>query len=200
MTIDPASARDHDDAVYVEDAGQGALRLWVAIADVSPFVPEGGAVAREARRRGNRGYLPDRAIPTLPESLSSGACSLVEGEERLVLAVELSVDRAGRVRSSARHRARSRSRARLAYEEAARLMARDGPTAELVGPLRRLAEVAERLRRPAARDLCRRGRCRARGGTCGRGGGRGGIGAGIPEFLRWRHWMTDGSDSLKDTA
>lgn len=146
VTIDPASARDHDDAVCVEDAKGGVLRLWVAIADVSHFVESGGALDREAMRRGNSIYLPDRAIPMLPEVLSSGACSLVEGEERLVLACELEVGREGQIRAARVHRAVIRSRARLAYEEAASIMDGDGDASALTEPLRRLAEVARRLR------------------------------------------------------
>jgi ribonuclease R len=150
VTIDPATARDHDDAVCVETAGEGVLRLWVAIADVAHFVREGGPIDREALQRGNSVYLPDRALPMLPEALSSGACSLVPDVDRLVLAVELVIGRDGAVRDRAFHRARIRSRARLAYEDAAAVMEGDpqAPVArELHAPLRRLAEVSEWLRR-----------------------------------------------------
>jgi len=155
VTIDPATARDHDDAVCVEPAGGNDLRLWVAIADVSHFVAEGGAIDREALRRGNSVYLPDRALPMLPEALSSEACSLVPRVDRPVLAVELCIAGDGAVRERAFHRARIRSRARLAYEEAAAVMAGETPrevAPELYDPLRRLLEVTMRLgaRRRAA--------------------------------------------------
>ena len=149
VTIDPATARDHDDAVCVEQAAGGALRLFVAIADVSHFVKQGGAIDREALRRGNSVYLPDGAIPMLPESLSSGACSLVPEQDRLVLVVELVVGPDGGVRRRDFSSARIRSRARLHYAQAARVM--DGLEApdvasELCAPLRLLAQVAARLR------------------------------------------------------
>lgn len=149
VTIDPVTARDHDDAVCVEPMGAGDLRLWVAIADVSHFVAEGGAIDREALRRGNSVYLPDRALPMLPAVLSSEACSLIPQAERPVLAVELRVAGDGVVRERAFHRARIRSRARLAYEDAAAVMEGETPrevAPELHAPLRRLLEATQRLR------------------------------------------------------
>ncbi|MEZ4216719.1 MAG: VacB/RNase II family 3'-5' exoribonuclease [Myxococcota bacterium] len=156
-TIDPATARDHDDAVCVEPGERaGELRLWVAIADVAHFVPEGGALEREALRRGNSVYLPDRAIPMLPHALSSDACSLVPDVDRLVLACELVLGPEADVRDARFHRAILRSRARLAYEEAAALMeSRDGAPAlddALRASIARLAEAAERLRARRLRE------------------------------------------------
>jgi ribonuclease R len=118
VTVDPLRARDHDDAVYAERHGAG-FRLHVAIADVSAFVPEGGALDREARRRGNSVYLPDRVVPMLPERLSGDLCSLRPDEERLALAVELSIGADGSLCRLGVAPARIRSRAKLAYEEAA---------------------------------------------------------------------------------
>jgi len=154
VTIDPASARDHDDAVFVETqparAARGTSeRLWVAIADVSRFVPEDSALDREARRRGNSVYFPDRAIPMLPERLSGELCSLRPGVDRPVLAVALDLGRDGSVRRARFHAAWIRSRARLVYDDAAVVM--EGGTSpairdpEVCEQLRRLADVARRL-------------------------------------------------------
>lgn len=155
VTIDPATARDHDDAVCVESAPHGRTRLWVAIADVSHFVPEDGVLDREARLRGNSVYFPDRAIPMLPERLSGELCSLRPEVDRLVLAVELEIDARGDVRASRFHEAVIRSRARLVYDAAAAVMegaagAEGGD--EIASQLHALAALARRLsaRRQAA--------------------------------------------------
>lgn len=122
VTIDPATARDHDDAVCIEALARGGVRLWVAIADVAAFVPERSALDREALRRGNSIYFPDRAIPMLPHRLSGDVCSLRPGVERLVRVVELELDRDATVRARRFHEAVIRSRARLVYEDAAAVM------------------------------------------------------------------------------
>ncbi|MBK7947766.1 MAG: VacB/RNase II family 3'-5' exoribonuclease [Deltaproteobacteria bacterium] len=162
VTIDPASARDHDDALFAEAApaderSRYAERLWVAIADVAHFVVEGGFVDAEARRRGNSFYFPDRATPMLPERLSSDLCSLRPGEDRLVLAVELRLSARGEVVESRFHEAVIRSQAKLAYEEAAERLARwrasdgtgeagdEGTPPVLRDSLTRLARISERL-------------------------------------------------------
>jgi ribonuclease R len=149
LTIDPATARDHDDAVCVAEEERGGARLWVAIADVSHYVAEGSAVDREALRRGNSVYFPDRAIPMLPERLTGDVCSLREGVDRLVLVVELVIDREGAVRRRSFYPAVIRSRARLSYEEASAVMEEGDPPAameaELAEQLRALARVALRL-------------------------------------------------------
>lgn len=82
ITIDPATAKDYDDAVYVERSGKG-WQLAVHIADVSHYVKPGSELDREARERGNSTYLVDRVIPMLPEELSNGVCSLKPGVDRL---------------------------------------------------------------------------------------------------------------------
>ena len=156
LTIDPATARDHDDAVCVETISSERTRLWVAIADVSHFVPEDGALDREARRRGNSVYFPDRAIPMLPERLSGELCSLRPDVERPVLAVEMEIDARGAIDGARFHEGVIRSRARLVYDDAAIVM--EGgespavPDGEVTEQLRRLAGVARRLatRRRAA--------------------------------------------------
>ena len=153
VTIDPATARDHDDAVYVERRGSG-FRLHVAIADVSHFVAAGSALDREARRRGNSVYFPDRAIPMLPERLSSQLCSLRPDVDRLVLCVELDFDARGRPGPRRFRPAVLRSRARLAYEEAAEWMESGvgHPEAPMLKDLWQLAEVLWQ-RRVAAGSL-----------------------------------------------
>ncbi len=155
VTIDPVRARDHDDAVFAERTHEGH-RLWVAIADVSRFVPPGSALDREARKRGNSVYLPDRVVPMLPEALSGDLCSLRPREDRLALAVELAIDREGGVQRQQIVCARIRSRAKLAYAEAAAVMegAACGDVA-IEASLRALAELAAllRTRRSAAGSI-----------------------------------------------
>lgn len=94
VTIDPETARDFDDAVALEPHGQG-FRLWVAVADVSHYVREGRPLDTEARARGSSVYLPNRAIPMLPEALSSHMCSLVPQQDRLAMVVRVDFDRHG---------------------------------------------------------------------------------------------------------
>ena len=117
ITIDPHDARDHDDAVWAEELSDG-WRVIVAIADVSAFVTDGSALDREAWKRGNSTYFPDRVVPMLPEELSADACSLREGENRACMAVELIFDKAGTKRSHRFIRGTMRSAAKLSYEEA----------------------------------------------------------------------------------
>lgn len=120
LTIDPADARDHDDAVCAapDPDTTGGHIVWVAIADVAAHVRPGSALDAEARRRGNSTYFPDRVVPMLPERLSADLCSLMPGVGRPVLAVELVIAPDGHV---ARHRfvrGWMRSRAALSYEQA----------------------------------------------------------------------------------
>ena len=79
FTIDPASARDFDDAISARREDGGSVRVWVHIADVSAYVRPGGLVDGEAYRRGTSVYVPGAVEPMLPEALSNGACSLVPG-------------------------------------------------------------------------------------------------------------------------
>src|SRR5205809_3833782 len=87
ITIDPDDARDFDDAIQIEKIDNGGWQLGVHIADVAAYVEPGSALDREARRRGNSVYLPDRVIPMLPERLSNGVCSLNPGVDRLTHSV-----------------------------------------------------------------------------------------------------------------
>ncbi|MGI8946080.1 MAG: ribonuclease R family protein [Thermoleophilaceae bacterium] len=116
FTIDPDSARDFDDAVSADRPGAGLVRLWVHIADVSAHVRPGGALEREAVRRGTSVYVPGAVEPMLPEQLSNGVCSLRPGEDRLAVSVE--IDIAGTdVRRVEFHRSMIRSDRRLTYAE-----------------------------------------------------------------------------------
>jgi ribonuclease R len=120
VTIDGSDARDFDDAVWAEpDSDPGNPDGWhivVAIADVAAYVTPGSALDREAERRGNSVYFPDRVVPMLPERLSNDLCSLVPGADRPCLAARLWIDRAGRKRRHRFERAIMRSVARLTYD------------------------------------------------------------------------------------
>ncbi|MEA3041130.1 MAG: ribonuclease [Sphingomonadales bacterium] len=122
VAIDPADARDHDDAVWAapddDPANPGGWKAIVAIADVSFYVRPGSALDKEARRRGNSVYFPDRVVPMLPETLSAEICSLKEGEERVALACHLQVTKDGSLKSWRFSRARVRIAANIAYEDA----------------------------------------------------------------------------------
>ena len=118
VAIDPSDARDHDDAIWAEPDGTGGFRALVAIADVSFYVRPGGALDREARKRGNSVYFPDRVVPMLPEVLSADVCSLRAGEDRAAMACHLTIDPQGRVTSWRFSRAIVRIAEVIAYEEA----------------------------------------------------------------------------------
>lgn len=122
VTIDPADARDHDDAVFAardaEPGNPGGFVVWVAIADVAHYVRPGSELDREARRRGNSTYFPDRVVPMLPERLSADLCSLRQGEDRAVIAVRMVLDAQGRKIAHRFTRGLMRSRASLTYRQA----------------------------------------------------------------------------------
>ncbi|QBM74774.1 RNB domain-containing ribonuclease [Sphingomonas sp. AAP5] len=122
VAIDPADARDHDDAVWAapddDPANDGGWKAIVAIADVSFYVRPGSSLDREARRRGNSVYFPDRVVPMLPESLSAEMCSLKEGVDRAALACHLRIGKDGALKSWRFTRAVVRIAANLAYEDA----------------------------------------------------------------------------------
>jgi ribonuclease R len=114
-TIDPETARDFDDAVALEKLPHGGSRLWVAVADVSHYVREGSPIDAEARRRGVSIYLPNRAIPMLPEPLSARLCSLVPEEDRCAMVVRIDLDRHAEVIATDFCAAIIHSQARLDY-------------------------------------------------------------------------------------
>ena len=136
VTIDGADARDFDDAVFAEPDGDG-WHLVVAIADVAHYVTPDSALDREARRRGNSCYFPDRVVPMLPEALSNGLCSLVPQQDRACLVAHLWIDGQGELRRHRFERGLMRSRARLTYEQvqAAADGTPDDTTAALAGPV-----------------------------------------------------------------
>src|SRR5213595_3345656 len=118
ITIDPDDARDFDDAIQVEKIDNAGWQLGVHIADVAAYVEPGSALDREARRRGNSVYLPDRVIPMLPERLSNGVCSLNPGVDRLTHSVFIQFDKNGVAKSARFARSVIRSAHRLTYKQA----------------------------------------------------------------------------------
>jgi len=118
VAIDPSDARDHDDAIWAEPDGQGGFRAVVAIADVSFYVRPGGVLDREARKRGNSVYFPDRVVPMLPEVLSADVCSLRAGEDRAAMACHLTIAADGKVANWRFTRAIVRIAEVIAYEDA----------------------------------------------------------------------------------
>jgi len=122
VAIDPSDARDHDDAIWAardeDPANPGGFQAVVAIADVSFYVRPGGALDREARKRGNSVYFPDRVVPMLPEVLSADVCSLRAGEDRAAMACHLTIDAAGHVKDWRFTRAIVRIAEVVAYEQA----------------------------------------------------------------------------------
>ncbi len=122
FTIDPSDARDHDDAICAlpdtDPKNEGGHVVWVAIADVAHYVRSGSALDKEARKRGNSSYFPDRVVPMLPDALSGDLCSLHEGEDRACIAVEMKINAAGRKLSHRFVRGLMRSPASLSYEQA----------------------------------------------------------------------------------
>ena len=117
VTIDGETARDFDDAVLVTECGDGGYELQVHIADVAEYVRAGTDLDLEARLRGTSVYFPDRAIPMLPQELSTGICSLRPGEDRLVLSCIMQLDSTGRIESYEIVEGVIRSAARMTYTE-----------------------------------------------------------------------------------
>ena len=137
VTIDPWDARDHDDACFAEPdedpKNQGGHVIWVAIADVAHYVRPGSELDREARKRGNSSYFPDRVVPMLPDRLSGDLCSLHEGVPRACLAVRMVIDAEGNKKSHKFVRGLMRSPASLNYQEVQ--AAFDGAPNDKTGPL-----------------------------------------------------------------
>lgn len=137
ITIDPADARDHDDAVYAErdtdPKNPDGWIVWVAIADVAAYVRPNSALDREARDKGNSTYFPDRVEPMLPEILSNGLCSLKQGENRACMAVRMIFDKDGKKTGHKFMRGLMRSHAKLSYEQAQAAI--DGQLDDVTGPI-----------------------------------------------------------------
>ncbi len=150
ITIDPVDARDFDDAVNGSRGQGGDVVVEVHIADVSHFVQPGTALDDEARRRGTSVYLPGRCVPMLPERVSSGLCTLAEGEDRLTYTVRYRVGRDGEIRAVEAGGSITRSRRRCTYAEAFGWLETPpgewpAETREFGESLRLLAEAADRL-------------------------------------------------------
>jgi ribonuclease R len=154
FTVDPATARDFDDAVSARREGDG-VRLWIHIADVAAHVAPGSDLDSEAMRRANSTYVPGTVEPMLPAALSSDACSLAPGVERLAVTTELELGASGEVRSASFYRSRIRSDARLDYDQLDRVFAgREQPPGAAAEPLRIAREVTAQLAaRPRAGAL-----------------------------------------------
>lgn len=122
VTIDPADAKDHDDAVFAtpdtDEKNPGGVIATVAIADVAAYVRYGTPLDREALKRGNSVYFPDRVVPMLPERISNDLCSLREGEDRPAIAVRMTFSAEGRKLRHSFHRVMMKSAAKLAYQQA----------------------------------------------------------------------------------
>ena len=155
FTIDPASARDFDDAISAAREGDQRWRVWVHIADVSAFAHTRDPIDREAYRRGTSVYVPGAVEPMLPQALSTGACSLVPGQARLAVTVEMVID-GEHVSSSAFHRSVIRSDERLDYDRVDRIFGGlergHGPWAEPLAAARAAASSLA-ARRAAQRAL-----------------------------------------------
>ena len=155
VAIDPSDARDHDDAIWAEPDGAGGFRAVVAIADVSFYVRPGSALDREARKRGNSVYFPDRVVPMLPEVLSADVCSLRAGEDRAAMACHLAFDASGKVTAWRFTRALVRIAEVIAYEEAQRRIDTGEAAEHLVNlwAAWRALEEARKARDPLDLDL-----------------------------------------------
>jgi ribonuclease R len=145
FTIDPVTARDFDDAISAAPEGPETVRVWVHIADVSAFVEPRDLVDREAYRRGTSVYVPGAVEPMLPAALSNQACSLVPGQDRLAVSVEMLIE-GDRVTQSAFHRSLIRSDERLTYDQADRIFSgRERAEAPWAEPLAAARVAAARL-------------------------------------------------------
>jgi ribonuclease R len=152
FTIDPADARDHDDAVSARELEDGTVEVAVHIADVSWYVKRGSALDREAAERATSVYLVDRVVPMLPEELSSRLCSLVPGEDRLVVSIVFRVEPGGGIVERRVVRGVIRSAHRLSYEQAQAILDEGKPRPpvrddQLAPALRLLSRFARSLRR-----------------------------------------------------
>jgi ribonuclease R len=150
FTIDGENARDFDDAVAIEKLDNGNFKLFVHIADVSHYVKRGSALDKEAYRRGTSVYFPDRCIPMLPEKLSNGVCSLNPGEDKLTFTCEMEINRRGIVVDYRIYQSVIRSKARLTYRIAQRILDGDEESRRkfphVVEPLQTMLELAKILR------------------------------------------------------
>ncbi|MGB7267468.1 MAG: RNB domain-containing ribonuclease, partial [Terracidiphilus sp.] len=145
VTIDGETARDFDDAVLVREGAQGGYDLQVHIADVAQYVLPASALDLEARLRGNSVYFPDRAIPMLPQELSTNICSLRPNEDRLVLSCIMQIDAAGNIQSFEIVEGVIRSAARMTYTEVHAILEGDADTSARYAMLVPRFQIMKRL-------------------------------------------------------
>lgn len=150
VAIDPADARDHDDAIWAtpddDENNKGGWKAIVAIADVSFYVRPGTPLDQSARARGNSVYFPDRVVPMLPEALSADICSLKQGEERAAMACHLVIARDGSLKSWKFTRAKVCLTANIAYEDAqAAIESASEDRVEVSSPVCSMPEVEGRV-------------------------------------------------------
>jgi ribonuclease R len=150
VTVDPETARDHDDAISLDRLPNGHWLLAVHIADVAHYVREGSALDQEAYLRGTSVYFPDRVVPMLPHALSSNICSLVDGQDRLTQSVVMEIDAKGRVKKAEFHDGVIRSAARMTYQQVQKIVDGDKELRERFAPLvplfERMDELAKLMR------------------------------------------------------
>lgn len=142
FTIDPADAKDFDDALSFEDLGDGTCQVGVHIADVSYYVQPGSTIDDDAYRLGTSTYLVDHVEPMLPEELCNDICSLRPDEDKLTMSVVMTVDGLGAIVRHKICRCVIRSNARLTYEQAQAILDGDDSRPELANAIRRLNEIA----------------------------------------------------------
>ena len=156
FTVDPATARDFDDAVSAQPEGDG-VRLWIHIADVAAHVRPGSGLDTEALRRANSTYVPGAVEPMLPAALSAGACSLAPDVDRLAVTAEIALGQGGETRSASFYRSRIRSDHRLSYDQLDEFFAgRARPPEVIAAPLelaRRAAAALRERRRGSALEI-----------------------------------------------
>ena len=151
FTIDGENARDFDDAVSIEQQGDGGMTLYVSISDVSHYVKEGTALDKEAYLRGTSVYFPDRAIPMFPSELSNEICCLQPRVDRLTLTAELRYDKHGERRSVRFYPSVIRSNERLTYTIVKKILVGEDPKwiekfEFLLPSLKRMADLSQQLR------------------------------------------------------
>jgi ribonuclease R len=150
FTIDPETARDHDDALSVTQTESGLFELGIHIADVTHFVAENDMIDSEARRRSTSVYLVNSVLPMLPERLSTDLCSLVPGKDRFAVSVSVLLDSRGEVQKVTFAESIIRSRRRLSYADAEAIIG--GKQDSLAGSIHLLHLITQTLRARRERD------------------------------------------------